>query len=56
MNIYVSNNPTLNLSTNKETLKQIYEKKGEDVVHLVNKPPRWNAETRTFVLNFNNRV
>lgn len=26
------------------------------MIHLVNKPPRWNPNTKTFVLNFNNRV
>lgn len=52
MNIYISQPPYAN---EKESLKQVSEKKG-NVIHLGNKTPKWNPDTRTFVLNFNNRV
>ena len=54
MNVYVPS--CCKEAVRESSLKELAKKEGDRVTHLVNKPPRWSQETKTYVLNFNNRV
>lgn len=39
-----------------DMLQHIKDHSFKDLVHMINKPPRWNEQVQAYVLNFNGRV
>ena len=44
------------LSKDGEMMAKCKEQEHENLVNLINKPPRWNEQVNAYVLNFNGRV